>query len=127
MSFAAEFQQMTGMVAEALGTSIVIRRQVPTSYDPTTGATGTAAEQSQTLSGVWATESNLQRPRASQADATRDRTKYREFVVAAIDVQFVPETGDDAVIEGRAYDIERVDPTYVNNLVVHYKLILELA
>lgn len=127
MSLAAGFQQMVGMVADALGATIVVTRKVPTSYDSTTGTTGTATEQTQTLRGVWATERNLQRPHTGAADATRDRTKYREFVIAAIDVDFVPETGDDAVIEGRAYDIERVDPVYVNALVIHYKLMLELA
>jgi hypothetical protein len=125
MTLATSFQNLAGIVSNALGTRIVLSRVPASGYDTTAGAMVVGTPLEQTLNGVWGIANNGKQGKTGGASEVRG--KSRKFTIAAIDVKWEPKIGDTAQIGDEFFDVEHVEPIYVKELVVQYTLTLESA
>lgn len=127
MSIAAYFQNMVKTVSNTLGTDCTITRKATTGYDANAGTVTQAAPTSFTCKGSWMKESKRGFSRQVPDDASEVRTRTNWFVIGSIDATFEPDIEDEATLAGKTYKIKEVDPVFVKQIAVSYRLRLELA
>lgn len=112
-------RSVSKQLLDQFGTSVTLKRETGGSYDTSSREVTGGSDESQTVSGTL----DKYKARYGQtADDGHIESGDRKLTIPALELDWVPEVGDQAVLEGHEFEVLDAHPVYSGDEVAVYEL-----